>query len=552
MDKKMADMMISKFQKTFFGFALSKTSSIQEAEELAARIVLESYAALLKGGNVANWEGYLYKIACNVYARYVNEKGKFQVTSIDGMDIPMDYDFTILIEQSHDFKKLRTELSYLGMLQRKIVVMHYYDHLKVKDIAKQLDLPVGTIKWHLHDARQQLKKGMEKMRHIGNLGINPVSFSSMGHDGNPGRLGDTAYFLNSKLKQNIAYSAYHEPKTLEEIAEELGVSPVFLEDEVSYLEEYGFMDKLSSGKYRTNIFISEANKDIEEEIYKIDQEIAAAYCKEYIPILIEALRNYKDKEIYVPEDDFNLLLWSAIPYVCGYKHFDWDTYNKILEGTNYRVKRKDGGDYIAAASVFVDFEMEYKKTLEKDHYYVCGNMTRMSSKYPILSWQLSTTFDVRQKGWEDNLNSDYEVLYQFMKEQLPKETAHIESYQRLYDRGLISNKNNKDMVNVIIIKENMSSGRVQAGNNAFLNSMPDYPERLIEIGKELSEKMYQLEKPLYPAHMHRLLQAYSLDCYSNRVKIMIIDELLRTKVLRMPSEDQRKGIMTIVFTDMLP
>jgi len=47
-DKIFADKMIEKFQKTFYGYARSKTYTIEEAEELAARIVLEAYVTLLK------------------------------------------------------------------------------------------------------------------------------------------------------------------------------------------------------------------------------------------------------------------------------------------------------------------------------------------------------------------------------------------------------------------------------------------------------------------------------------------------------------------------
>ena len=61
------------------------------------------------------------------------------------------------------------------------------------------------------------------MRRKGTLGIEPVEFKGLGNLGKPGDLGDTSYFLNSKLRQNIAYAAYFEPKTKLEIAEELGL-----------------------------------------------------------------------------------------------------------------------------------------------------------------------------------------------------------------------------------------------------------------------------------------------------------------------------------------
>ena len=69
-----------------------------------------------------------------------------------------------------------------------------------------------------------------------NLGLEPIELVHMGNTGSVGPMGDTAAFLNSKLRQNIAFAAYFEPKTIEEIAKELNVGIAFVEDEVLYLE----------------------------------------------------------------------------------------------------------------------------------------------------------------------------------------------------------------------------------------------------------------------------------------------------------------------------
>ena len=59
-------------------------------------------------------------------------------------------------------------------------------------------------------------------RKIGMLGIKPMEAKSFGHSGRPGKSGATEHFLHNKLNLNIVYSVYHQPKTMAEIAEELG------------------------------------------------------------------------------------------------------------------------------------------------------------------------------------------------------------------------------------------------------------------------------------------------------------------------------------------
>lgn len=130
MDKQAADKMIKQYYKKLYGFALSKAYTMDEAEELASRIVLEVYVALLKVDDIYNWDGYIYRIAWNVYARYVKEIKYNHNPSIHDMEIPSEVDFTKEIEKSEEYRILRREVSWLSKIQRKIIYMHYIRLLK--------------------------------------------------------------------------------------------------------------------------------------------------------------------------------------------------------------------------------------------------------------------------------------------------------------------------------------------------------------------------------------------------------------------------------------
>lgn len=62
-------------------------------------------------------------------------------------------------------------------------------------------------------------------RKIGKLGLAPITATGFGHSGNPGNNGAPEFYLKDKLNLNIVYSVYHTPRTKEEIAEELGLTP---------------------------------------------------------------------------------------------------------------------------------------------------------------------------------------------------------------------------------------------------------------------------------------------------------------------------------------
>ena len=248
MTKETADRIICDYTRKIYGFALSKTGSIERAEELASRITLEVYSSLLKQENIPNVAGYIWKIAMNVRARFTDEMARAPFALSDNE--PEADDFTEKLLDAETKSKLRLEIAYLSRLRRKILILHYYRNMKLADIAKELSLPVGTVKWHLSAARDELREGMTKMRNTGNLGIAPITLTRLSHDGHPGKNGATEYYLKSKLAQNIAWAAYHKPRSISEIADELGISPVWIEDEVDELEENGFLDKIG-GKYLT-------------------------------------------------------------------------------------------------------------------------------------------------------------------------------------------------------------------------------------------------------------------------------------------------------------
>lgn len=544
MNKQFADEMIEQFQTKFFGFALSKCRDLNEAEELAARITCEAYVTLRNMDEIYNWEGYLYKIASNVYAKYVKEQKKNKTKDIDGVEINDTYDFEADVSHKEELEQIKKEVAWLGKRHREIVILHYYHNKKLAEIAKQLDIPEGTVKWHLSDAKAQLKKGMSQVRRKGTLGIEPIELKGLGNMGKPGDLGDTSYFLNSKLRQNIAYAAYFEPKTKLEIAEELGVSPVYIEDEVDYLEEYGFLDLLAGQKYRTNIFITDVPGEAFHKSREIDKEIAIQICDLYVPKVLEYLEKSDRTNIYIPNDDWNFYLWSMIPMLVAENNMgsiDWDK----LKQKNYLVKRKDGGEYVALATVYRE------DWLHDDFYHEmsCGPMYKIMSEdgANVASWCLSTDFDTREFGWVDHLGSDYSTLYMYLKGELPKTEGVLDKYIRLYDRGLLVNVNDQDKVNVIVkYMDNLEKDYVKVINNITLPASDELKENI----EKLFQQKINLEKQYFPKHMHDMLEIYRRA--SNINVVMVIDELLERGVLKPLTEEQKKGVMNVVYADLLP
>lgn len=115
---------------------------------------------------------------------------------------------------------------------------------------------MGTVKWHLFEAKKELKKGLERMRPLGELKFHPVTFALCGTNGSVGTKGGCQNFFRSALAQNIAYALLRGDKTVNQLGDALGVSPVYVESEAAYLAEYGFLLRQGNA-YRLNILLDE-------------------------------------------------------------------------------------------------------------------------------------------------------------------------------------------------------------------------------------------------------------------------------------------------------
>ncbi len=528
MEKYRVDTLIAGYMKKLFGFAVSRLSNIAEAEEFSSELVLQVYEALLKAEDITNTDGYVWRIAKNCYARHISAKKQF--TAVDGIEyIPDSRDITQELIDEESKGLLRREITYLGKTQREIIMLHYFKDKKVREIAKIMQIPENTVKWHLACSRKELKDGMEKVRTTGTLGTHPIVLIDMGHSGCSGDKGDTSDFLAKSITQNIAYAAYHQPRTINEIAEELGINPIFVEDEVAVLEEYAFIDKLPDGRYRTNIEIYEPCEYTYKLGVKLKSQYSKLFAEKFFAPVLESIKEIPDF-VKVPDNDLNCYKWAVTCFLAN------QLGTAELDGWKYTVKRPDGGDFRAFATVAVEPDWDVDPSL--NIYWSCGDMTRdeMNDKVWWKSWQLDCAWAGRSKGWRDNWSSDYTKLFYFMKGELPETTFNADSYQRLLDKGYLLKENGGYKINMIICDS----------EKKWHESIPCAPEEILDLSREYAEKI--LEGTLYnqPEHMHEQLKYFNQNSAVN-LRTWIMKQLIDMGVLKHATPEQRKGLCTVMF-----
>ncbi len=538
MNKQQADELIVQYLPKIYGFAMKKAFSYQEAEELSSDIVAEVYLSMLSAKEIVNIDGYVWRISEHVYSKFVSSKKKREGVSIDGMDIPDDT--SVLDEDAEsELDLLRREIAFLTQTRRKIVYSFYYENKTISTITEEMGIPEGTVKWHLNKARNDLKEGFIMERKIGKLGIKPIEATGFGHGGNPGSNGGPEYYLGNKLNLNIVYSVYYTPKTLTEIAEELGVTPVYIEDAVAELVANGFLVEQAGKRYTTYVCFNPETYSLElqDKCLQKKMEIAKLLVNEYVPQIRAAIADVKD--IYIPSGNRELFEAAMIFYAVSNKCCLESKTNL----SQYSIKTLAGGNFIAYVDIpATQSDPDYIPSQTFPPYWSCGDMTRWSEKYPsVYAWSVDSRYSSRTGGWKNNRTSDYEYLYEFLTGAIENTPANKEKFDRLKKRGFLTEDNK---VNIMVM---------QGEAKAFFAKLPELDEATKKTFADYALEHAMLVAKNYPPQMRDLVVFRYVSAFVDpTVALMVMDILYENGTFRPLTEREKVTSNLLMFCDQLP
>lgn len=130
------------------------------ADDLAQEVFLRAYRGLVGFEGRASFGTWLYRIGYNVYLNHRSRTKRWG-------SLPEDYDVAAAApEDAHSPKRsdlrrdLRAAIETLPERYRAVVVLYYLQDVSYPEIAEILDLPLGTVKTHLHRAKKHLREQM--------------------------------------------------------------------------------------------------------------------------------------------------------------------------------------------------------------------------------------------------------------------------------------------------------------------------------------------------------------------------------------------------------
>ncbi len=296
MEQELTDLITSQLDR-LYRFAYNRLNDEFAAEDMTQDIVeaaVRSYPHIEDKERMMPW---LWGIARNVYLRTINAKSKCETPSddvimiIDGNAVSYETPEKLVI-QREDSEKIRRAVSYLAKAYRDVCVMYWLEDKDYNTIARELDIPLSSVKWRLNQSKVRLKEEIIKMEFMENgyRKAEKMFFNMGGYAERSGKLGiydEADRVLEGLLAQNVCISAYDKPKTVTEIAADLGCAADYVEDVLTSLVKTQCV-KQTKDRYQTSFPIW--GEDVCREVFVDGVKICREYADEILDHLY-ALKN---------------------------------------------------------------------------------------------------------------------------------------------------------------------------------------------------------------------------------------------------------------------
>jgi RNA polymerase sigma-70 factor (ECF subfamily) len=153
-DVKAMEKLVSRWQRCLWQHAFRLTADQQAAWDITQQSWLGIIKGLRKLHDPANFKAWVYRIATNKSIDWLKRKSKDEQMNLDLVEVDCyekkdDSGITELIQRLKDESRV-------------VLSLYYFEQLNISEISIVLNIPQGTVKSRLHNARKELKELLQR------------------------------------------------------------------------------------------------------------------------------------------------------------------------------------------------------------------------------------------------------------------------------------------------------------------------------------------------------------------------------------------------------
>lgn len=166
--------LVLRYQKKIFYLAYRMTKDKDAADDLAQETFIRTYQALGRFKENYPFYTYIYRICMNLSINYHNrQKRTLYESRTENWEEILEkegiFPESTTTAEEKTLTRLEAEIDRLSPEYKAVVVLKFYEDLSCAEIAKTLEVPLGTVLSRLSRARQKLALALEKKEAAGEM-----------------------------------------------------------------------------------------------------------------------------------------------------------------------------------------------------------------------------------------------------------------------------------------------------------------------------------------------------------------------------------------------
>ncbi|MDE2637589.1 MAG: sigma-70 family RNA polymerase sigma factor [Chloroflexota bacterium] len=160
-DNDAYEAVVRRFQDLAVGYAYALLGDWQEAEDAAQEAFIAAWIGLIKLRNAAAFPGWFRRIVYTQAHRRLRARRPELVSLEQVAEIAVGGAEPVMVAE-----EIATALDALPEAQRAVMLLHYMNDFRQREIAAFLGIPIGTVKSRLYHARKQMKERLMDLSDI--------------------------------------------------------------------------------------------------------------------------------------------------------------------------------------------------------------------------------------------------------------------------------------------------------------------------------------------------------------------------------------------------
>ena len=152
--------LVDQHYESVFRFAYRLSGTSHEAEDISQQAFLDAQRKLDTLRDPDKVRAWLFMIVRNLYRRRIRDRVTRGEVALEVLADPVDQKRggDERVERALDSESLQQVLNELPEEFRSVLLLFYFRELSYREIAEQLDVPIGTVMSRLSRGKKQLRE----------------------------------------------------------------------------------------------------------------------------------------------------------------------------------------------------------------------------------------------------------------------------------------------------------------------------------------------------------------------------------------------------------